>query len=213
MSKTIFTWKEKIETEDELRSMLGEPSELVKRKVISYLDDHCQDFISRSPFLVIATSDEGGYSDVSPRGDYPGFALILDDKHIVIPERPGNKRIDTLRNILSNPKAGLLFFIPGLGETLRVNGNASLVKDDALLERMAVNGKKPLIGVAIEIEECFIHCAKAMKRSGIWEPETWSEKDTLPNAAKILLAHTKLPNKTEKELDEALQKDYLTELY
>ncbi|WP_404332425.1 pyridoxamine 5'-phosphate oxidase family protein [Mesobacillus maritimus] len=208
-----FTWKEKIESEEELRSMLGESSELVKRKVIPYLDEHCQDFISRSPFLVISTADASGFSDVSPRGDQPGFALILDDKHLVIPERPGNKRMDTMRNILSNPKAGLLFFIPGLGETLRVNGNASLVKDDALLERMAVNGKKPLIGIGIEVEECFIHCAKAMKRSGLWEPETWSQKDTLPNAAKILLAHSKLPNKTEKELDEALQKDYKSTLY
>jgi uncharacterized protein len=208
-----FTWKEKIEREEELRSMLGESSELVKRKVIPYLDEHCQDFISRSPFLVISTADASGFSDVSPRGDQPGFALILDDKHLVIPERPGNKRMDTMRNILSNPKAGLLFFIPGLGETLRVNGNASLVKDDALLERMAVNGKKPLIGIGIEVKECFIHCAKAMKRSGLWEPETWSQKDTLPNAAKILLAHSKLPNKTERELDEALQKDYQSSLY
>jgi uncharacterized protein len=208
-----FTWKEKIEREEELRSMLGESSELVKRKVIPYLDEHCQDFISRSPFLVISTADASGFSDVSPRGDQPGFALVLDDKHLVIPERPGNKRMDTMRNILSNPKAGLLFFIPGLGETLRVNGNASLVKDDALLERMAVNGKKPLIGIGIEVKECFIHCAKAMKRSGLWEPETWSQKDTLPNAAKILLAHSKLPNKTERELDEALQKDYKSSLY
>jgi uncharacterized protein len=213
MSDTTFTWNEKIETEEELRSMLGESSELVKRKVISHLDEHCQDFISRSPFLVISTSDERGHTDVSPRGDQPGFALILDDKHLVIPERPGNKRMDTMRNILANPKAGLLFLIPGLGETLRVNGSATLVKDDALLERMAVNGKKPLIGIAIEVEECFIHCAKAMKRSGLWEPDTWSEKETLPNAAKILLAHSKLPNKTEKELDEALQKDYKSSLY
>ncbi|SEN93552.1 hypothetical protein SAMN05192533_12828 [Mesobacillus persicus] len=207
------TWREKIETEDELRSIMGEQSELVRRKVISYLDEHCQDFISRSPFLVISTSDDSGYSDVSPRGDQPGFALVLDDKHLVIPERPGNKRMDTMRNILSNPHVGLLFLIPGLGETLRVNGKASLVKDEVLLERMAVKGKKPLIGIAIEVEECFIHCAKAMKRSGLWEPETWSEKGSLPNSAKILLAHTKLPNKTEKELNEELQEDYRTELY
>jgi uncharacterized protein len=213
MSESMFTWKEKIKSEDELRSMMGESSELVKRKVIPHLDEHCQDFISRSPFLVISTSDELGYSDVSPRGDQPGFALILDQNHLVIPERPGNKRMDTMRNILANPKAGLLFLIPGLGETLRVNGKATLVKDDVLLERMAVNGKKPLIGIGIEVEECFIHCAKAMKRSGIWEPETWSEKETLPNAAKILLAHSKLPNKTERELDEALQKDYKSSLY
>jgi uncharacterized protein len=213
MQELNFTSKEKIETEDELRSIIGKPSELVRKKVISYVDDHCKDFISRSPFLVISTADTSGYCDVSPRGDKPGFALVLDEKHIIIPERPGNKRIDTMRNILSNPKAGLLFLIPGLGETLRVNGKACLVKDDILLERMTHQGKKPLIGILIEVEECFIHCAKAMKRSGIWEPGTWSEKDLLPNAAKILLDHTKLPDMTEKDLNKVLQEDYLTELY
>lgn len=213
MSEISFTWKEKIESEEELRSMMGESSELVKRKVITYLDEHCQDFISRSPFLVISTADKFGNTDVSPRGDQPGFALILDDKHLVVPERPGNKRMDTMRNILTNPKVGLLFIIPGLGEALRVNGHASLVKDEALMERMAVNSKRPLIGIGIEVEECFIHCAKAMKRSGLWEPETWSPKETLPNAAKILLAHSKIPNKTEEELNETLQEGYLTELY
>lgn len=104
-----FICKEKIETEDELRSIIGYPGELVKRKVISYLDEHCQDFLSRSPFLVISTSDESGFCDVSPRGDLPGFAFVLDEKHVVIPERPGNKRVDTMRNILSNPSVDLLF--------------------------------------------------------------------------------------------------------
>ena len=206
-------WKDTVKTEDQLRSIMGKPGELVRKKVISYLDEHCKDFLSRSPFLVIATTDELGNCDVSPRGDRPGFALVLDDKHLVIPERPGNRRIDTLRNILANPKAGLLFLIPGLGETLRVNGKASLVKDDVLLERMAVNGKKPLIGIGIEVEECFIHCAKAMKRSGLWEPETWSEKDSLPNAARILLDHTKITDITENDLNQALQEDYEKELY
>ena len=208
-----FPWKELVETEDQLRSIMGKPGELVRKKVISYLDEHCKDFLSHSPFLVIATTDELGNCDVSPRGDRPGFVLVLDDKHIVIPERPGNRRIDTLMNILANPKAGLLFLIPGLGETLRVNGKASLVKDDVLLKRMAVNGKKPLIGIGIEVEECFIHCAKAMKRSGLWEQNTWSEKDSLPNAARILLDHTKITDITEKELNQALQEDYEKELY
>lgn len=208
-----FTFTDKIETEDQLLSIIGEPSELVRRKVITYLDDHCKDFISRSPFLVISTSNASGYCDVSPRGDKPGFVLIPDEKHIIIPERPGNKRIDTMRNILSNPSAGLLFLIPGMGETLRVNGKAYVVKDAALLEQMAVQGKKPLAGICIEVEECFIHCAKAMKRSGLWEPETWGEKNSLPNAAKILLDHTKITDMSEKEMDELLQEAYLTELY
>lgn len=208
-----FTYIEKIAIKEELRSLIGYPSELVKRKVITYLDEHCRDFIARSPFLVISTADDSGFCDVSPRGDMPGFALVLDEKHLIIPERPGNKRVDTLRNILSNPKAGLLFLIPGLGETLRVNGKASLVKDDSLLEKMAVNGKKPLLGICVEVQECFIHCAKAMKRSGIWEPHTWCDKDSLPNAAKILSEHVKLPNLTAEEIDKSLQEDYENELY
>jgi uncharacterized protein len=208
-----LSWKDTVSTEDELRAIMGKPSELVRKKVITYLDHHCLDFISRSPFLVIATTDDSGNCDVSPRGDMPDFVLVLDEKHLVIPERPGNKRIDTLRNILANQKAGLLFLIPGLGETLRVNGKAYLVKDEVHLERMAVQGKKPMIGIGIEVEECFIHCAKAMKRSGLWEPETWSEKETLPNAAKVLLDHTKMTDMTEKALNKALQEDYEKELY
>lgn len=211
--KPNITVQETITTEDELRSIVGGSSELVKRKVITYLDSHCQDFISRSPFLVISTSDETGFCDVSPRGDSPGFVLVLDEKRLVIPERPGNKRIDTMRNILSNPQAGLLFLIPGLGETLRVNGKASLVKDPAILEAMAVKGKSPLLGICIEVEECFIHCAKAMIRSKIWEPEAWSDKDSLPNAAKILIEHSKLDSMTEKELEESLQDGYKNRLY
>lgn len=205
--------KDKIKTEDELRSIVGHSSELVNRKVITYLDHHCQDFISRSPFLVISTSDESGFCDVSPRGDMAGFALVLDQKQLIIPERPGNRRVDTLRNILSNPRIGLLFLIPGLGETLRVNGKASLVKDEELLEQMAVNGKRPLVGICVEVEECFIHCAKAMKRSGLWEPESWSKKEELPSAAKILLEHTKLTKVSEEELKKDLEEDYKDNLY
>lgn len=212
MDPTI-TFKDKVESEEELRSIIGYPSELVRRKVITYIDQHCKDFISRSPFLVISTSDVAGYCDASPRGDMAGFALVLDDKHIVIPERPGNKRSDTLRNILVNPKAGLLFLIPGLGETLRVNGKAALVKDAHLLERMAVNGKKPLLGICVEVEECFIHCAKAIIRSGLWKPESWSDRESLPNAAKILAEHVKIPGATAEKIESSLTEDYKTELY
>jgi len=165
-------FREIVKTEEELRSITGYPSELVKRKAISYIDHHCRDFISRSPFVIISTSDSSGSCDASPRGDMPGFVLVLDEKRLVIPERPGNRRIDSMRNILSNPQIGLLFLIPGLGETLRINGKAFLVKDGDLLEQMTVQGKKPLIGIVVEVEECFIHCAKAFKRSRFWETES-----------------------------------------
>ena len=161
-------FKDSIETEEELRSIVGFPSELVENKVITHLDHNCIDFISQSPFIVMSTSDDFGYCDASPRGDKPGFVLVLNEKQLIIPERPGNRRIDTLRNILLNPRIGLLFFIPGLGETLRINGTATIVKDEVLLKRMAVEDKRPLLGIGIEVEECFIHCAKAFKRSGLW---------------------------------------------
>ncbi len=162
-------FKNLVTTEEELRAILGEPSDLVKQKVISYLDPHCQQFIGKSPFLMMSTSDQAGNCDVSPRGDVPGFVLTLDEKRLIIPERPGNKRADSMLNILSNPHVGLVFLIPGLGETLRINGTACLVQEEELLNKMAVNGKTPLLGIGVEVEECYIHCAKAFRRSGLWK--------------------------------------------
>lgn len=208
---TLF--KDVIETEEELRSLIGIPSELVKRKVINYLDHHCSHFISKSPFLVMSTSDHEGFCDVSPRGDMPGFVHVLNEKHLIIPERPGNKRIDSMRNILSNSKVGLLFFIPGLGETLRVNGRATLVKDIDQLERMAVKGRKPLVGIGVEVEECFIHCAKAFIRSGVWDPNSWAAQKTLPSAAQMLFEHAKLPSSSSESITERLQESYTKGLY
>ena len=203
----------KIETEEELRSMMGTPSELVKRKAISYLDENCVEFISNSPFLVLSTSDESGFCDVSPRGDHAGFVQVLSKKYLLIPERPGNKRMDSLRNILTNPRIGLLFMIPGLGETMRVNGKATVVKDHELFEEMAVNGKKPLIGIGVEVEECFIHCAKAFIRSGLWKPDSWPDQTQLPSPAKMLLEHTKLPQATRESIQSSLEESYTKRLY
>ncbi|WP_035098822.1 pyridoxamine 5'-phosphate oxidase family protein [Anoxybacteroides tepidamans] len=206
-------FEHKVTTEEELRSLIGQPSELVKRKVISYLDEHCRRFISLSPFIVIATSDQSGCCDASPRGDMPGFVKVIDKKHLIIPERPGNKRMDSMRNILSNPKVGLLFFIPGLGETLRVNGNACLVRDEHLLAQMAVKGRNPLIGIGVEVEECFIHCAKSLIRSRLWDADSWPERETLPLAANMLHAHAKLPDMTAEQITERLQESYTKRLY
>lgn len=199
-----------IESEAELRTIVGFPSTLVKNKVITYVDDHCSNFISKSPFLVISTADEAGYCDASPRGDTPGFVLVLDEKHLIIPERPGNRRIDSMRNILSNPSVGLLFIIPGMEETLRVNGKATLVKDKELLEKMKVKERKPLLGIGVEVEECFIHCAKAFKRSHLWEPDFWEDKETLPSASTILSAHSKMSN---QDVVNILEESYTKRLY
>ncbi|NRF93358.1 pyridoxamine 5'-phosphate oxidase family protein [Paenibacillus frigoriresistens] len=205
--------KELITTVEELRSLIGYPSELVQHKVISHIDEHCRDFIAKSPFIFISTSDSTGRCDVSPRGDSAGFIRVVDDKHIVIPERPGNKRMDTLTNIISNPEIGLVFLIPGLGETLRINGRAFVTKDRELLNTMAVNGKIPLLGIVVAIEECFLHCAKAFRRSRLWEPESWLNKDELPSAAKILSSHVKLEGVTAELIAERLEEGYSKRLY
>lgn len=134
-------FKEILTSEDEIRDLLGYPSELVKKKVIKYLDIHCRNFISLSPLLFLATSDEQGFCDVSPRGDAPGSVIVIDEKHLVIPERPGNRRIDSLRNILSNSRVGIIFIIPGLEETLRINGQAFVIKDEKILDLMKAKGK------------------------------------------------------------------------
>ncbi|RFB15269.1 pyridoxamine 5'-phosphate oxidase family protein [Bacillus sp. HNG] len=206
-------FKNSVETEEELRTIIGFPSELVENKGITYIDHHCKEFISKSPFVVLSTSDKFGFCDVSPRGDQPGSVLVLNEKQLIIPERPGNKRIDSLRNILSNPKIGLLFLIPGLGETLRMNGNATIINDEELLEKMAVKDKRPLLGIGVEVEECFIHCAKAFKRSGLWNPNTWADKATLPSASKILFEHANLPNSTVESIQDRLDESYTKRLY
>ncbi|MDM5188219.1 pyridoxamine 5'-phosphate oxidase family protein [Bacillus sp. DX4.1] len=202
-----------ISTEEELRLILGYPSERAVKKVIESLDQHCRAFISKSPFLVLSTSDKSGHCDASPRGDSPGFVYVLSEKQLVIPERPGNRRIDSILNILSNPQVGLIFFIPGLGETLRINGRAAITKDQEILEKMQVNGCSPLIGIIVEVEECFVHCAKAFIRSKLWNPDSWVEKEQLPSAAKMLAEHAKSLNQNEKEVANSLYESYTKRLY
>jgi uncharacterized protein len=202
-----------IKSEEELRAILGYPSELVKNKAIDALDEHCRQFISKSPLLIMATSDAEGLCDVSPRGDLPGFVLVLDDKHLVIPERPGNRRMDSLRNILSNPNAGLIFLIPGLEETLRVNGQAYIVRDEDLLVRMESHGRTPLVGIVIEVEECYMHCAKSLKRSSLWNPDSWIAKAELPNVAQMISDHAKLPGMNAEKVKASLQDSYTNRMY
>ncbi|AIQ18667.1 phosphohydrolase [Paenibacillus sp. FSL H7-0357] len=202
-----------IKSEEELRAMLGYPSELVKNKAIDALDEHCRQFIAKSPLLIMATSDAEGLCDVSPRGDAPGFVLVLDDNHLVIPERPGNRRMDSLRNILSNPNAGLIFLIPGLEETLRVNGHAYIVRDEELLVRMESHGRMPLVGIVIEVEECYMHCAKSLKRSSLWNPDSWIAKAELPNVAQVISDHAKLPGMNAEKVKASLQDSYTNRMY
>ena len=206
-------FKEIVSTEDELRSLLGYPGKLVQNKVISYLDEHCRSFISKSSLLLLATADGIGNCDVSPRGDPLGSVRVLDDTHLIIPERPGNRRLDSLRNLLSNPRIGLVFIIPGLEETLRVNGTAYVVRDELLLQDMALHGRVPVVGIGVKVEECFLHCAKAFMRSKLWEPNSWLDQEELPDVPKILADHAKLPDMDAGQVANALEESYTKRLY
>jgi PPOX class probable FMN-dependent enzyme len=205
-------FNETITTKEDLRSLIGTPSDLAVHKVISELDEHCRHFIAQSPFLFMSTSDQTGQCDVTPRGDAPGFVLILNNKHLVIPEHPGNRRMDSMYNIIENPHAGLIFVIPGLEETLRINGRACIVRDQSLLEQMQVKGRNPVLGIGIEIEECFIHCAKAFKRSHLWNPESWSKKEKLPSIPSMMAAHIKRPDVSAELIEQSLAESYTKRL-
>jgi len=205
------TFYDTITTLEQLRAIVPEPHELARRKEIAVIDDHCRAFIERSPFLFLATSDARGRCDVSPKGDAPGFVQVLDETTIAIPDRPGNNRLDSLSNILENPHAGVLFLIPGAEWTLRVNGRASIVRDAEILERCAVGAKVPLLAIAIEVEEVYLHCPKCMLRSGLWKTESWEYKDDL-SFAEISRDHVQLHDVPVEVVQKALDKAH-EELY
>jgi uncharacterized protein len=160
-----------ITSEEQLRAIIGNPNDLVLSKIADRLNPLTSAYIERSPFICIATSNSDGDCDVSPRGDPPGFVRILDDQTLLIPERPGNKIADTLRNILHNPRIGILFIVPGVGETFRVNGHATLIDDADLLAESAIEGKVPKLGIKVLIHEAYTQCPKAFIRSDLWNPE------------------------------------------
>lgn len=202
-----------IKSETQLRTMYKNPGDLAVKKSLSHLDKHLRHFINLSPFLVLSTVRPDGYCDASPRGDAPGFVRILDDKNLFLPDRPGNNRLDSLTNILKNPGIGLLFMIPGLIETLRVNGIANIVSDITLLESSMVNGKIPKSGLKITINECYIHCGKALRRSKIWDNETHIKKGTYPSIGKVLVDQQAAPGMSVEELDSFAEKEYKRTLY
>jgi len=174
-----------IRDEAELRSILGMPSDLVQAKVRDRLDQLTRQFVERSPFVLLATAAADGSCDVSPRGDPPGFVRVLDERTLLLPERPGNKLADSLRNILGNGHVGLLFVIPGVGDTLRVNGRATLVTDEELLAASVVEGKTPRLGLLVEIDQVFTHCSKAFLRAALWDPSRYVERSELPSPGEI----------------------------
>ncbi|MEW2520633.1 pyridoxamine 5'-phosphate oxidase family protein [Actinacidiphila alni] len=173
-----------ITDEAELRELLGEPTPVVRDKVRTRLHDLDREWLAAAPFCLVATSAADGSCDVSPKGDPAGFTLVLDDRTIAIPERTGNRRADGFHNILSNPHIGLIFFIPGRGDTLRVNGRARLLREADFFDRMVVRGNRPQFAVLVDIDEVFFHCSKAFLRSDLWKPDTW-HPETMASRARI----------------------------
>ena len=182
----MSTVERAVTPEGELRELYGQPGARAVAKERPVLTADCRDFIAHSPFLVMGTAGTDGRCDVSPKGDAPGFVHVLDDHHLVIPDRLGNNRLDGLRNIVENDHVGLIFLIPGREDTLRVNGRARIVRDEALLDALAVSGKRPVTALLVEVEQCFLHCARAFKRAGLWQPERWPDASAVPSMQRVI---------------------------
>jgi uncharacterized protein len=195
-----------ITTVEQLRAVIGEPRAMTKLKVFNALDENAIDFIAHSPFLVLATADRAGNQDASPKGDHPGFVAVEDEHTILIPERKGNKLAFGYLNILDNPHVGLIFMIPGTGETLRVNGAAELTRDPAVCERLTARGLPAILAIRVHVHECFFHCAKAFIRSQLWAPESWAPKQI--SFGKMFAAKMGGGKEVEEQIDSAIAKDY-----
>jgi PPOX class probable FMN-dependent enzyme len=214
MTDTSITtaWSSVLKTESDLRAIYKQPSAGASAKSIPKLDSHCQRFIELSPFACLGTTGPNGLGDVTPRGGEPGFVHVLSPTHLGMPDRPGNNRLDSLTNILRLPGVGLLFFIPGFEDTLRVNGVAQITTDETLMQRFVASGKLPLSVIVIEVKEVYLHCAKALRRSGLWRPESQIDRRTYPTAGQIYRDQLKL-EKDVAAIDEALEKDARERLY
>ena len=175
-----------ISAEETLRATLGQPSDVVKAKVSHRLNELTRQFVERSPFLCLATSAADGTCDVSPRGDPAGFVKVLDERTLLLPDRPGNRLADSFRNVLENPHVALLFVIPGISDTFRVNGRASIVEDPELLAPCAVEGKVPKLGLRIEVDEAYTHCPKAFLRAQLWDPDRYADRSELPSSGELM---------------------------
>ena len=200
-----------IENVEHLRESYGAPSERALKKQLSRIDRHCRDFIARSPFLVVASADPSGRCDASPKGDAPGFVQVIDDTTLLIPDRLGNNRIDTLANLLARPGIGLIFFVPGINETLRVNGRACITTDPALLEPLAVNGKVPRSAILVTAEEIYFHCGKALIRSDLWNPDKQVRRSDFPSLGRILA--DQIGGISVEESERYTAESYKTRLY
>ncbi len=185
----------------ELRTVYPPPNARAELKVLDHLDGHCRDFIALSPFYVISSARADGRADASPRGDPPGsLAAVPDPKTLVLPDRPGNRQVDTLQNLVERPHVGLLFFVPGMDETLRVNGVAEIVTDPDLLAPLAIKGRMPLSGLKVTVEEAFLHCAKALVRARLWDPDSHVDRACYPTYGQVIA--DQIPGADAGQIDE-----------
>ena len=197
---------------EELRELLGEVPASQAAKAINHIDKHCRAWIERTPFVAIASANAAGFVDISPKGDPAGFVQVLDKHTLAIPDRPGNRRVDTMHNLLENPGIGLMFVIPQRGEVLRVGGNAQIVRDAGLLEQMVVKNRVPTLAIVVRVEQAMFHCGKAMIRSNMWRPQAWPPIEGLPTYAEALIDHAKPPF-TLQEMENRVASNEANRLY
>ena len=195
----------------ELRELYKPPAPRAVQKVLDHLDAHCRNFIALSPLCVLSSAGANGQADASPRGDPPGFVQVLDEKTLLLPDRPGNNQVDSLQNIVQNPGVGLLFFVPGMNETLRVKGKAEIVRDEEVLEPMKMQRRAPPSGLRITVEEAFLHCGRALIRSRIWDPEVKIDRSEYPTYGEVLA--DQIAGADAKEIDESEEEANRERLY
>lgn len=196
-----------------VRELIGEPDSSALDKVYDHVDHHIHRFIAHSSFITIASAHSDGTADCSPRGDYPGFVKVLDEKTLAIPDRVGNNRLDTFENLATDPRLGLLFFVAGHRETLRVNGEAYLSEDPDVLARLEAEGKSPKVAIIVEVEEVFMHCGRALIRSRIWEPESFALANHAPTLGEVIAARSQAEGTSSESIDERLKRSTYKNLY
>ena len=201
----------KLDKPDSLRTIYGHPKGRAVSKQMDKLDKHSRRFIELSPFIVMATSHPDGLADASPKGDFPGFVKVLDDYNIGIPDRPGNNRLDTMENLLANPAIGLIFFIPGVNETLRINGTVEIRDDADLMKRFEVNSKLPKTVFVVSVKEVYLHCAKALMRSNLWSLDAQAPERPIPTIAQIIKEQSGEDGPIESQAE--MEAKYIKELY
>jgi uncharacterized protein len=208
------TFSNVVASDDELRDIYRMPHETTRQKVLARLDQHARAFIDASPFILVGTSSPDGSADVSPKGGPAGFVVVLDDERLAIPDLAGNNLLDSITNIVSGSGIGLLFIVPGMEETLRVNGYACLTTDPAVLDACAVKDKRPKAAIGVTVTQQYMHCAKAFRRSELWNTQSWPDRSVLPTLGCILRDQIALPSHvTAAAIDENIESDYATTLW